>query len=359
MGVAVENSLVTSTANNIGCMTLSFPFSYLGVNVGGHMSRIASWDVVINKVLSRLSKWKMKVLSVGGVDLLNSIKKKVGNGKNTMFWDELWKGEVLFKNLFPRLYALESVKNISVADKMVQPSLEYSFRRNIRGGTEQVQMASLLSLLEGLILPNMIDRWMWLISGDGEFSVSSPRHRFGSIYVFADDSVGSIKAEIIRTLTGLPNVVVPTRVLSYVIRFTSKFIFRVGSFIQPLFVVALLMVLTLMLAFLATALLMLCSCYVREAMMSLVGLDKGEIVRILVRHLITNAIMDMKTKFDKLVKFEGQDFRRWQKKMHFLLTTLKVVYVLSTPSPEWHEDETLETTGKRMKWDNDDYICRG
>ncbi|GJV05733.1 RNA-directed DNA polymerase, eukaryota [Tanacetum coccineum] len=271
MGVAVENSLVNSAANNIGCMTLSLPFSYLGVNVGGHMSRIASWDVVINKVLSRLSKWKMKVLSVGGrltllksvlgstpiyymslfkapvqvinkleairshffngvehsvrkmmlvkwdnvlaskekgglgvssfyalnralifklvwrfhtqgnsiwsrvikalhgeegnlgcptnakfpsnwsdiictlptlynkgVDLLGSIKKKVGNGDNTMFWEELWKGEVLFKNLFPRLYALETVKNISVADKMAQPSLDSSFRRNVREGAEQV-----------------------------------------------------------------------------------------------------------------------------------------------------------------------------------------------------------------------------
>nr|GEY17208.1 RNA-directed DNA polymerase, eukaryota [Tanacetum cinerariifolium] len=49
-------------------------------------------------------------------------------------------------------------------------------RRNIRGGAEQVQMASLLSLLEGLILPNMIDRWMWLISGDREFSFSSIRN---------------------------------------------------------------------------------------------------------------------------------------------------------------------------------------
>ncbi|GJW45828.1 RNA-directed DNA polymerase, eukaryota, partial [Tanacetum coccineum] len=305
MGVAVENSLVNSAANNIGCMTLSLPFSYLGVNVGGHMSRIASWDVVINKVLSRLSKRKMKVLSVGGrltllksvlgstpiyymslfkapiqvinileairskdlnnhrshffngvehsvrkmmlvkwdnvlaskekgglgvssfyalnralifkwvwrfctqgnsiwsrvikalhgeegnlgcptnakfpsnwsdiirtlptlynkgVDLLGSIKEKVGNGDNTMFWEELWKGEVLFKNLFPKLYALETVKNISVADKMAQPSLDSSFRRNVKGGAEQVQMASLLSLLEGLILPNMIDRWTWLIS---------------------------------------------------------------------------------------------------------------------------------------------------------------------------------------------------
>ncbi|GJU73316.1 zinc finger, CCHC-type containing protein [Tanacetum coccineum] len=71
------------------------------------------------------------------------------------------------------------------------------------------------------------------------------------------------------------------------------------------------------------------------------------------------SVKEMTSKFDKLAKFEGQDFRRWQKKMHFLLTTLKVVYVLSTPSPEWSENETLETTRKRMKWENDDYICRG
>ncbi|GKC60726.1 zinc finger, CCHC-type containing protein [Tanacetum coccineum] len=71
------------------------------------------------------------------------------------------------------------------------------------------------------------------------------------------------------------------------------------------------------------------------------------------------SMKDMTSKFDKLEKFEGQDFRRWQKKMHFLLTTLKVVYVLSTPSPVWSENETLEATMKRMKWENDDYICRG
>nr|GEZ53940.1 RNA-directed DNA polymerase, eukaryota, reverse transcriptase zinc-binding domain protein [Tanacetum cinerariifolium] len=274
----VENSLVISAANNIGCMTRSPPFSYLGVHVGGHMSRIASWDVVINKVLSRLSKWKMKVLSVGGrltllksvlgstpiyymsifkdpVQVINKLKairshffhgvdpsirkmllvkwnnvlasKEMGGlGVSSFYafnralifkwvwrfrtqgnsiWTKVIKalhgeegnldwpttakfpsktGWILFvpfpifttKNLFPRLYALESVKNVSVVDKMAQPSLEYSFRHNIRAGAEQVQMASLLSLLEGLILPNMIDRWMWSISGDGEFSVSSVRN---------------------------------------------------------------------------------------------------------------------------------------------------------------------------------------
>ncbi|GJX10320.1 hypothetical protein Tco_0200179 [Tanacetum coccineum] len=42
--------------------------------------------------------------------------------------------------------------------------------------------------------------------------------------------------------------------------------------------------------------------------------------------------------------------------MHFLLTTLKVAYV---PRLEFVEEETLEQTRKRCKWDNDDYICRG
>ncbi|GKE54130.1 hypothetical protein Tco_1489286, partial [Tanacetum coccineum] len=40
-----------------------------------------------------------------------------------------------------------------------------------------------------------------------------------------------------------------------------------------------------------------------------------------------NTMKDMTRNFGKLDKFEGHDFRRWQKKMHFLLTTLKVVYL--------------------------------
>ncbi|GJR78688.1 putative reverse transcriptase domain-containing protein [Tanacetum coccineum] len=36
-----------------------------------------------------------------------------------------------------------------------------------------------------------------------------------------------------------------------------------------------------------------------------------------------NTVKDMTTNFGKLDKFEGHEFRRWQKKMHFFLTTLK------------------------------------
>ncbi|XP_074337413.1 uncharacterized protein LOC141674601 [Apium graveolens] len=71
------------------------------------------------------------------------------------------------------------------------------------------------------------------------------------------------------------------------------------------------------------------------------------------------SVKDITSKFAKLDKFEGHDFRRWQKKMHFLLTTSKVVYVLSAPMPKMIEEETVEQTRRRCKWENDDYICRG
>ncbi|GJY72867.1 zinc finger, CCHC-type containing protein [Tanacetum coccineum] len=46
------------------------------------------------------------------------------------------------------------------------------------------------------------------------------------------------------------------------------------------------------------------------------------------------AMKHMALKFAKLDKFEGVNFRRWQKKMHFLLSSMSVVYVLTTPMPE-------------------------
>nr|GEV57257.1 zinc finger, CCHC-type [Tanacetum cinerariifolium] len=64
--------------------------------------------------------------------------------------------------------------------------------------------------------------------------------------------------------------------------------------------------------------------------------------------------------FDKLEKFKGVDFRRWQKKTHFMLFSMSVVYVLTTPIPEdGGENPTVEQVRKRSKWDNDDYVCRG
>nr|GEX13657.1 zinc finger, CCHC-type [Tanacetum cinerariifolium] len=54
--------------------------------------------------------------------------------------------------------------------------------------------------------------------------------------------------------------------------------------------------------------------------------------------------------FAKLDKFEGVDFIRWQKKMHFLLSSMSVVYVLTTLiSEDGGDDATVEQIRKRNK----------
>ncbi|GJW22523.1 hypothetical protein Tco_0033145 [Tanacetum coccineum] len=45
--------------------------------------------------------------------------------------------------------------------------------------------------------------------------------------------------------------------------------------------------------------------------------------------------------------------------MHFLLSNMSVVYVLTTPILEdGGDDATVEQIRKKNKWENDDYVCR-
>nr|GEU28982.1 RNA-directed DNA polymerase, eukaryota, nucleotide-binding alpha-beta plait domain protein [Tanacetum cinerariifolium] len=52
-------------AARIGCGKMNTPFKYLGVMVGDYMSQYSSWSNTIQKVRARLSKWKVKTLSMG------------------------------------------------------------------------------------------------------------------------------------------------------------------------------------------------------------------------------------------------------------------------------------------------------
>ncbi|GKB98879.1 RNA-directed DNA polymerase, eukaryota, reverse transcriptase zinc-binding domain protein [Tanacetum coccineum] len=70
---------------------------------------------------------------------------------------------------------LESCKLITVGAKLAQPSLEYSFRRNSRGGVEQDQFNELSALVHDVSLISMADRWKWDLESSGDFSVASVR----------------------------------------------------------------------------------------------------------------------------------------------------------------------------------------
>ncbi|GJR04506.1 hypothetical protein Tco_0527490 [Tanacetum coccineum] len=74
MGISVANIKVDQVAAKIRRETLKAPFSYLGSKVGDLMSHIQPWNDILNKLTSRLSKWKMKTLSIRGrLTLLKSV----------------------------------------------------------------------------------------------------------------------------------------------------------------------------------------------------------------------------------------------------------------------------------------------
>nr|GEU97286.1 RNA-directed DNA polymerase, eukaryota [Tanacetum cinerariifolium] len=72
-GVDTRPEEVDVAATTKGCSILTTLFIHFGVKVGGAMSRIRSWDDMVAKVSSHLSKWKLKTPSIGGrVTLIKS-----------------------------------------------------------------------------------------------------------------------------------------------------------------------------------------------------------------------------------------------------------------------------------------------
>nr|GEY31670.1 RNA-directed DNA polymerase, eukaryota, reverse transcriptase zinc-binding domain protein [Tanacetum cinerariifolium] len=50
---------------------------------------------------------EMDRLATQRIDLVSMMQIKIGNGSNTSFWEDRWRGEKSLKEEYPRLYALE------------------------------------------------------------------------------------------------------------------------------------------------------------------------------------------------------------------------------------------------------------
>ncbi|GJW42279.1 hypothetical protein Tco_0071078 [Tanacetum coccineum] len=119
---------------------------------------------------------EINVLSKKGINLMNHLRINLGNGELTSFWDDDWCEGGRLKDRFPRAYALDACKEITVGSKLVQPTITYSFRRPPRGGVEQMQTDELTTLMQNVLLTPMQDRWTWTLNASGDFSVASVRN---------------------------------------------------------------------------------------------------------------------------------------------------------------------------------------
>ncbi|GJV55335.1 RNA-directed DNA polymerase, eukaryota [Tanacetum coccineum] len=336
MGTLVAKDTVNNAAVKLGCLILNTPFTYLGTKVGSSMTRYDAWEEVINKVCSRLSKWKMKSLSIGGrltliksvltaipifhlsiykaplavlrklesirchffhghvhnstqacwikwskilapkdkgglgvsslyalnrslmlkwvwrffdqsssfwariikaihgvdgqigkhitvcnnsswlhivkemgvlnhlgINFLDLMRLKLGDGSKTYFWRDRWIGDDSLKNLYPRVYALENSEDVTVRSKLTDLRLEHSFRRDPRGGIEQAQFSSLSDLVSNVNLLPISDKWSWTLNGSGEFSVASIRREIDNIRL----AVVSSKTQWIKSVPIKVNII--------------------------------------------------------------------------------------------------------------------------------------------------------
>nr|GFC38718.1 hypothetical protein [Tanacetum cinerariifolium] len=99
----------------------------LGVSSLFALNRALMFKWVWQFISQKSSLWASVIKALHGED--GKIGKKIKtsypsiwlsiiHGVNTSLWDVAWRGDVAFKVLVPRLYALESMKNIYVASKL-------------------------------------------------------------------------------------------------------------------------------------------------------------------------------------------------------------------------------------------------
>ncbi|GKB96765.1 RNA-directed DNA polymerase, eukaryota [Tanacetum coccineum] len=112
-----------------------------GSQFQAHSFRYSStWNVIVREV---------NVIKNQGIDLLSHCKIRVGSGLHTSFWNAIWLGDSAFSALFPRIYALETNKNCTMAD-------------------------------------NLDDRWRWDLNGEGIFRVQDARNLLDEFFLPKD-----------------------------------------------------------------------------------------------------------------------------------------------------------------------------
>ncbi|KAK7410878.1 hypothetical protein VNO78_02073 [Psophocarpus tetragonolobus] len=128
--------------------------------------------------LPKASQWWRDLWAMDGPEATrpnwfsDNVFKKVGDGKETLFWEQKWIGDTSLSLQFPRLYGLAADKGTTVFDKReVSGGWVWEWRRQLFvWETEQLRL--LQSRLQQVTLVDSIsDRWRWKTGTDGVFSV--------------------------------------------------------------------------------------------------------------------------------------------------------------------------------------------
>ncbi|XP_024640483.1 uncharacterized protein [Medicago truncatula] len=100
------------------------------------------------------------------------VERCVGNGANTLFWKEAWRGEVTFKEKYYRLFSISTQQEATVEAMWNGGIWSFLWRRRLFVW-EETLLHSLLGELDGFVRTNVEDRWRWRLDEVKDFKVKS------------------------------------------------------------------------------------------------------------------------------------------------------------------------------------------
>ncbi|GJT21453.1 RNA-directed DNA polymerase, eukaryota [Tanacetum coccineum] len=167
-------------------------FVLLGVTVGECMSRKSAWVGLVNKLQARLSKWKVKTLSIGGrLTLLKSVL-----GASPIYYMSIFK---VPKGVLKTMESIRSkfFNGVDSSDRKISwVAWDNVLASKLNGG---LGVSSFFALNRALLL-----KWVWrFISGDGSLWCKVIQAIYGSQFDLHVTNQPSIWCSILREVKSL------------------------------------------------------------------------------------------------------------------------------------------------------------
>lgn len=130
------------------------------------------------------------------------VVRKVSNGRKTRFWEDKWIGDEVLALTFPRLYSISLHKEANVGDlwSLVDGGVSWNLGWRIQLFLwESNLIANLLARIEGTLLGEEEDKWLWTPEEEGIFSVRSS-YKVLEELVFLEDGLNELEEGVFANL---------------------------------------------------------------------------------------------------------------------------------------------------------------
>ncbi|GJY25614.1 RNA-directed DNA polymerase, eukaryota, reverse transcriptase zinc-binding domain protein, partial [Tanacetum coccineum] len=145
-------------------------------SIGSHMHGSGVWSSILKAIHHMHDRNLVKY---------SSMWKKT-NGRDTRFWSDLWVGDQTLKERFPRVFALERIKDCSIADRWHDDNWNWIRNMHTRGRTGQ-QFLDLLYVLQGIDWSENEDVWRWELGHERMFSVTCTRIHIDNLLLYSGE----------------------------------------------------------------------------------------------------------------------------------------------------------------------------